>query len=839
MHALQTLDLDSLEQEQRDVITAKKKTARPRAVRLLGIISGLKKNEMAPTDLMLNHVPVIPPKFRPFSITGNTFLPGDANELYKDLIEYRRLYERTAKELGPESAGEVYADMNRAAKAVYGYGESPNPKTKARSVKGFFATVTGASPKTSYFQSKMLSKPVDTVGRGVVVPDADLGMDEVGIPESMAWKLYGNYVQRRLVQSGMSPGSALRHVKERTPQALKALESEMPNRPVVMTRSPAWFKFNAIGQTPHIVKGDSIKVNTYITEGLNMDFNGDSVAGSTVITYKVDGEVFQTSFAQFAVNIVGKSIDTMVYEADSVTRVYNLADRMIQVLTIDAHLRPTWAPAAQLTIHTSHGSCYNLLTHTGKKVTATEHHNFAFLNDSLELETAKTEDMAGQCDIYVPAVYNFADTTERVTMVEFTPEVGAVLDDDLAWLMGFFAAEGSVTDRDVTFCCTEEDLLERVRVIMVRTFGTNTKLQDTTAHKDCILREYRGWVTRWFKENCGSGFAGKVVPHFILSAPPHIILSYLVGVMDGDGYVTVVEKVGKAPHVAVGIDMHNRAFIESLVGLAASIGIRAFITQSAKSTRFTTVRADIHRFTETALVSRKIHKIQALIAGGFAPEVSSHDIIPLPRSVMSLFKRAASALRHPDAATRERRERWQLYRPGKAVARLGDHFKKSQSKLTRGKARDFIFSYGSELQDDELFLGWCAIVDNCDIQWEHVEEIHRTEREEVTFDVAVPEGRELFAVSGNLLVHNTASIHLPSSKSAVRDVDEKMRPSKMLWSTKNRGTTYHNPKHEQLIGLSMGQDAGGKKRHFTTEDEAMKAIEDGQIDLNDDIEIDT
>jgi DNA-directed RNA polymerase subunit beta' len=278
MHALQTLDLDSLEKEQRDVIVAKKKTARPRAVRLLNIIEGLRKNELNPTDMMLHHVPVIPPKFRPFSITGNTFLPGDANELYKDLIEYRRLYERTAKELGAENAGEVYADMNRAAKAAYGYGESPNPKTKARAVKGFFETVVGTSPKTSIYQSKMLSKPVDSVGRGVVVPDADLGMDEVGIPESMAWKLYGNYIQRRLVQSGMSPSSALRHVKERTPQALKALESEMPNRPVVMTRSPAWFKFNAIGQTPHIVKGDSIKVNTYITEGLNMDFDGDTAS---------------------------------------------------------------------------------------------------------------------------------------------------------------------------------------------------------------------------------------------------------------------------------------------------------------------------------------------------------------------------------------------------------------------------------------------------------------------------------------------------------------------------------------------------------------------------------
>jgi DNA-directed RNA polymerase beta' subunit len=242
---------------------------------LLNIIAGLKKNDMSPVDLMVNHVPVIPPKFRPFSITGNTFLPGDANEMYKDLIEYRRLYERTAKEFGHEGAGEVYADMNNAAKAVYGYGESPNPKTRARAVKGFFDTVTGTNPKTSMYQSKMLSKPVDTVGRGVIIPDADLGMDEVGIPEEMAWKLYGSYIQRNLVRGGMSPGGALKHVKDRSPQALKALEREMPDRPVVITRSPAWHKYNVIGQNPHIVKGDAIQVNTFTMEGVGGDFDGD------------------------------------------------------------------------------------------------------------------------------------------------------------------------------------------------------------------------------------------------------------------------------------------------------------------------------------------------------------------------------------------------------------------------------------------------------------------------------------------------------------------------------------------------------------------------------------
>jgi DNA-directed RNA polymerase subunit beta' len=277
-HALSRIDLDELEAEQRQVITSKKKTARPRAVRLLGIIAGLRKNQVGAGELMLKSVPVIPPKFRPFSVTGDTFLPGDANEMYRDLLEYRRLYQKTEESLGREGSGEVYGDLVKAVRATYGFGDSPNPKTHARGVKGFFQAVTGTSPKTGFFQSKMLSKPVDTVARGVIIPDADYDMNEVGLPAEHAWKLYGSYIQRRLVRSGLAPAAALRHVKDRTPQALKALESEMLVRPVVATRSPAWHKFNVVGANPKIVEGDAIRINTWITDGLTADFDGDTMS---------------------------------------------------------------------------------------------------------------------------------------------------------------------------------------------------------------------------------------------------------------------------------------------------------------------------------------------------------------------------------------------------------------------------------------------------------------------------------------------------------------------------------------------------------------------------------
>lgn len=277
-HALNSLDLKALEQEHRDVIASGKKTARPRSVKVLNVLAGIKNTGGSTSDFFIRKVPVIPPGFRPFNLAGGTFIPGDANELYKDVLEFKRLYRETEDTLGREGAGDAFADLYRSVKAAYGFSDSPNPKTQQRNVKGFFKHITGTSPKLGMFQRKMLSKTQDGVGRGVIIPDADLNMNEIGIPREMGWKVYAPYVQRRLVQGGMSPAQALHAVKNRDTYAQQAMDKELEERPVVYSRAPAWHRFNIIGGKPHLVDGDAIRINTWVTDGIAGDFDGDTMS---------------------------------------------------------------------------------------------------------------------------------------------------------------------------------------------------------------------------------------------------------------------------------------------------------------------------------------------------------------------------------------------------------------------------------------------------------------------------------------------------------------------------------------------------------------------------------
>lgn len=274
MAALQALDLDGIEAESKATLKAGLKTKRPLAVERLNFVQGLRRNQMRPEDLMITKVPVLPPTYRPYSL-GDSLIVGDVNLLYKDLLETRGAYQDTAKTFGEQNAGQSRLALYDAVKAVFGFGESTNPKLREKNVSGTLQKILGSSPKYGVVQRRLLSKPQDNVGRSTVIPDPDLSIDQIGIPEEMAWKIYAPFIQRRLTKGGLKPADALRYVKDRAHEARRALEQEMADRPVIYSRAPSWHKFNTLAAFPVIREDNAIGISPLVTTGQNMDFDGD------------------------------------------------------------------------------------------------------------------------------------------------------------------------------------------------------------------------------------------------------------------------------------------------------------------------------------------------------------------------------------------------------------------------------------------------------------------------------------------------------------------------------------------------------------------------------------
>ena len=379
--ALKAINHKELKAEMLAVVKSGVKTKRPRAIDTLNTLEGLERNKLAPQELMITQVPVIPSRFRPFAFQGDVFLPGDVNELYTDVFRLRDQNREIRDNLGGEAAGDHRMDVYNGMRALYGTSGTKNRKLQEKNVEGFLRQVLGSSPKYSVFQRNLFSKTVDSSARGVAGLDPTLGIDEVSIPADIAWKLYAPYVQRRLVKRGMEPADALKAVDERTKSAEAALKSELAVRPGVVNRAPAWHKFNSTGAYFKVHEGPNIQVNPLITAGHNMDFNGDANIGYVVM--RAGRETISRLFKKGLTRVVGRDAIQSMYKdiqiplvvGDQDVAVVDLADfprekfirskegkngpilfyevpENTKIIAYDEVLRkPVWSPVSQFSIH--------------------------------------------------------------------------------------------------------------------------------------------------------------------------------------------------------------------------------------------------------------------------------------------------------------------------------------------------------------------------------------------------------------------------------------------------------------------------------------------------------
>jgi DNA-directed RNA polymerase beta' subunit len=275
---LEAMNLPELREKALVDIRSGKKTKRQQGVKMLRAIEGMQRSGVAPRELIIRRVPVIPPAFRPYTMAGDTFVPGDANELYSDLVKSVQLHKEAEKTFGAGNALDSARYVRSAVRAAYGYQESPNPKIKSRGVSGLMTKILGSGPKTSFVQSKLLAKPQDFVGRGVISPDPDLTMDELGLPEEMAWELFDAHLRRAMASRGIPMAKAMVAIKERQPQARQVLEQVMRTQPVVYSRAPAWHRHSVLSGYAKMTEGSNIKISPLTSAGLGADFDGDTMA---------------------------------------------------------------------------------------------------------------------------------------------------------------------------------------------------------------------------------------------------------------------------------------------------------------------------------------------------------------------------------------------------------------------------------------------------------------------------------------------------------------------------------------------------------------------------------
>jgi intein/homing endonuclease len=798
--SLNALDLDKLREEAMADVRSGKKTRRQAAVKKLRAIEGLKRSGVTPQDLLVKRVPVIPAAFRPYSAAGDTFIPGDANELYSDLHKAVQVHKETVAELGEEGSEDSASYLRSAVNAVYGYDDSPNPKIRNRRVSGFLTKILGSNPKVSWVQSKLLAKPQDFVGRGVITPNPDLGMDEVAIPKDMAWTLADPHLQKALVAQGIPTSRAMLMIRERHPTAQKVLEQVMRDIPVIYSRSPAWHAQNVISGYARIADGDNIEVSPLTTAGYSGDFDGDCKSMNEKDLWSIDGVIYFDTFARLV-----KLLNPEFPVTES--SLHPIAEGRLKVVSF-LEGRPVWLPVSHVHFHTKHGESVRVNLRSGFSLVTTDDHGLMTYDENLDLVQVSPAAISGGL---VP-VAAFLPVAVTVSEVEIAGEKQP-LDYAFGYCIGHYLGDGGAYDSTSHVRLTSDDaghlanMKDMLQWLNLAPILTNEK------HKGFRILNDGFWD--WFREQFDSGSFNKRIPAWVFSSPEVFRRGILDGAISTDGRVHACEK-----HAACNIGMENLDLIESLAVLCRTLGVWCGMG-GIESGHYKLILdpEDLGWLTLTHPGRNEELKKLRLLRDSKRRQYKK--VIPWNRTVSTMCL-AALGLGLTVARTR-----FALF--------ASSYTKKGFVSLVEAQRLSAALpSTGLP----ELLAKWVALVASKDSWGEVVTSVEIIEREPVTFDVTVPGPHLTVCPVQGLVTHQTMSVHFPAMPESIKDAREKLLPSIQAFSVRNRDEVLQAPKHEALLGLSGSQLApSGTVHRVASREEALAGITSGKIKLQDQVEI--
>ena len=120
-------------------------------------------------------------------------------------------------------------------------------------------------------------------GKGVLTPNPDLGHDQIGLPERMAWVLFGPFVAHEM--GDWEP------VRRRTPDARLTLLEVMKRHWVVVNSAPSAVLTTMLAFRPLCVPGSALQVHPFYSPLMERDFDGDQAAVFLPITEEAQEEV--------------------------------------------------------------------------------------------------------------------------------------------------------------------------------------------------------------------------------------------------------------------------------------------------------------------------------------------------------------------------------------------------------------------------------------------------------------------------------------------------------------------------------------------------------------------
>lgn len=278
---LSMIDLDEEIKTLKRNLKNEKGMKKANTIKRLQYFEGFKANELDPTWMIMSVMPVVPPELRPIvSLPGGRFAVSDLNDLYRSIViknnRLRRLIEigapdvilRNEKRMLQESVDALLDNQHRPGKPLLNSRRLPY-QSLTDQLRG----------KKGILRKNLLGKRVDYSGRAVIVGDATLGLNQCGIPKSVALEMFKPFVIHEILEAGLVVNirSAKDMIDEREDIVWDLLEKIVYNRPIILNRPPTLHKYSIQAFYPRLVEGDAIRLHPLVCKAFNADFDGDAM----------------------------------------------------------------------------------------------------------------------------------------------------------------------------------------------------------------------------------------------------------------------------------------------------------------------------------------------------------------------------------------------------------------------------------------------------------------------------------------------------------------------------------------------------------------------------------
>jgi DNA-directed RNA polymerase subunit beta' len=270
-------------------------------IKRLQYLEGFLQNDMSPTWMVMDVLPVLPPELRPIiPLSGGKFATSDLNDLYRRIINRNnrlaRLIEigapevilRNEKRMLQESVDALIDNSHRPSK--------PMLNSKRLPYQSLTDDLRG---KKGIFRKNLLGKRVDYSGRAVIDVDPNLKIDQCGLPKAVALEMFKPFVIHELLELEEAPN--IRIAKEMIDNeediVWDMLEKVIDGKPVLLNRAPTLHKYSIQAFYPRLVEGDAIRIHPLVCKAFNADFDGDQMAVHVLLTDEALEEAKKTMMA--------------------------------------------------------------------------------------------------------------------------------------------------------------------------------------------------------------------------------------------------------------------------------------------------------------------------------------------------------------------------------------------------------------------------------------------------------------------------------------------------------------------------------------------------------------